>query len=533
MTSTYSKTREKRRLTEEELRQSEELYRTVVAAMAEGVVVQERDGTITACNKSAQRILGLTHDQILGRTSVDPRWQAVYEDRSPFPGEKHPSMVALTTGKPVSNVCMGLQRSKNDTTWILINAEPVFYPGTQEPRGVVTTFTDITDRKRLEEQLSHAQRLEGIGRLAGGVAHDFNNVLGIILGHCDLMAEKLPPDERIAVHTKAIRKSADHAAALTRQLLAFSRKQIMQMQRLNLNETVRNLMEMLKRLIGEHIELTAHLEPELGQVNVDPVQIEQVVMNLVVNARDAMPNGGRIVISTANVDLGSPLLVNSKPVPAGSYAMVSVSDTGHGMDEDTISHVFEPFYTTKEMGRGTGLGLSIIYGIVRQSNGHIHIDSEPGKGSIFKIYLPRVESTAEEIRIPEAAETGTGEPGTILLVDDDPDLREMVSSMLASSGYTILTASSAVEAVAFEEHYAGPIHLILTDMSLDGGEDGQELSRKIKAKRPDIKILLMSGYTESFVRGESPAIKGAAFLEKPFSSQQLRRKILQILNKSS
>ncbi len=521
-----------RRAAELELRGSEELYRSVVSAMAEGVVVQEQNGRITACNESAQRILGLSEDQILGLTSVDPRWKAIHEDGSPFPGETHPSMVALQTGQRQSNVCMGLQTPDGESTWILINAEPFFSPIAKE-RGVVTTFSDITDRKKLEEQLSRAQRLEALGRLAGGVAHDFNNILGIVVGHCDLMAEKVSPsDERIPVHIKAIRKSAEHAAALTRQLLAFSRKQVMRMSRLDLNEIVRNLSEMLKRLIGENIELRFQQHPEPGWINIDPVQIEQVVLNLVVNARDAMPNGGRVTISTANVDLDDTLISNSRSVPPGSYVVLSVSDTGHGMDLKTMSRLFEPFYTTKEMGRGTGLGLSIIYGIVRQSSGYLLVDSKPGTGSTFKVYLPRAQGSVEAVpaaTVRPVARTRTA--ATILLVEDDPDLRELTTAMLARGGYTILSASTAKEALATSESYNDPIALMITDMMLCGGMDGCQLSEQIHSQRPDTKILIVSGYSESLVH-RSPSPKNSIeFMEKPFSAEQLRERVRDILTK--
>ncbi len=372
--------------------------------------------------------------------------------------------------------------------------------------------------------------MEAIGRLAGGVAHDFNNILGVILGHCDLMAEQLAGVDQAVPHTTAIRKSAQHAAALTRQLLAFSRKQVMQMQELNLNEVVGALTEMLKRLIGENIELTLDLAPELGMVNADPVQIEQVVMNLVVNARDAMPKGGRITIGTANVELDRAYVSSRPPVLPGSYVMISVSDTGHGMDEATVAHLFEPFFTTKELGRGTGLGLSIIYGIVRQSNGHVLVYTEPGLGSTFKVYLPRLEGPArDKVQSTPSFNVLDQRSETILLVEDDQDLREMIASMLAASGYTVLSASTAKEALTVSESHPGLITLMLTDVVLRGSADGQELSRQIKVQRPNIRILFMSGYSESFVASSSDSANPAELLQKPFSSEELRRRIFRIL----
>lgn len=518
-----------RRASQDELRKSEARYRSVVTAMAEGVVVQEHDGTISACNESAERILGLTEAQIMRRTSLDPRWHAIHEDGSPFPGDKHPAMVALSNGQRQANVCMGLCKPDGATTWILINAEPIYYPGTKRPRAVVTTFTDITGRKHLEEQLSQAQKLEAIGRLAGGIAHDFNNVLGVILGHCDLMAEKLSGHEAAEGHTSTIRKAALHASALTRQLLAFSRKQVMQMRSINFNEIVRSLSEMLRRVITENTELDLQLAPDLGWCNADPVQVEQVLMNLVVNARDAMPKGGRITISTFNVQIDGKHIGSHPPAHPGSYVQLSVSDTGSGMDEATLSRLFEPFYTTKEMGRGTGLGLSIVYGIVRQSNGHILVHSDPGEGSRFDVYLPRLQ----DADIPEAARPAVSldersrRSETILVVEDDDTLRDLITSMLAPCGYKVLGAATAREAIAVSQNHPGSIALLLTDMMLRGSADGQELSESIKVQRPGIRALFMTGYSELFVTNPPNT---AAILQKPFSSEELRRRVFQALS---
>lgn len=520
-----------RRVSQEALRKSEARYRSVVTAMAEGVVVQECDGAITACNESAERILGLTKAQIMGRTSLDPRWRAIHEDGSPFPGDSHPAMVALSNGQRQSNVCMGLCKPDGGTTWILINAEPIYYPGTKRPRAVVTTFTDITGRKQLEEQLSQAQKLEALGHLAGGIAHDFNNVLGVILGHCDLMAEKLSGHEAAARHNNTIRKAALHASALTRQLLAFSRKQVMQMRPVNLNEIVSSLSEMLRRVIRENTEMVLQLASDLGWCNADPVQVEQVLMNLVVNARDAMPKGGRITISTCNVQIDGRVAGARPPAPPGPYVLLSVADTGSGMSETTLSRLFEPFYTTKEMGRGTGLGLSMVYGIVRQSSGYILVDSAPGKGSRFDVYLPRLkddagpEAAAPAVSLDERSQRSE----TILVVEDDDALRDLITSMLEPCGYHVLGAATAREAITMSQNHPGPIALLLTDMMLRGSADGQELSEAIKGQRPEIRVLFMTGYSELFV-ANPPSVNSAAVLQKPFSSEELRRRVLQALS---
>lgn len=523
-----------RKLVEDALRKSEEHWRTVISTMAEGVVVQERDGKISTCNESAERILGLTEDQMMGRTSVDPRWGAVHEDGSPFPGEDHPAMVALRTGERQTNVCMGVRKPTGGTTWILINAEPIFYSAPRIPRAVVSTFTDITDRKRLEEHFIQAQKLEAIGRLAGGIAHDFNNILGVILGHCELMAMEGSSEEHALQHASAIKDSAERAAALTRQLLAFSRKQVMQLQPLDMNDVVRHLAEMLQRLIGENIELVLQLDPNLGRVNADPVQIEQVIMNLIVNARDAMPKGGRLTIATENVELARASAGFHPVTRPGSYVMIAVTDTGTGMNEETQARLFEPFFTTKELGRGTGMGLSIIYGVVRQSGGNISVQSQVGRGSTFQVLLPRVansNSDAEKTLPPAHPEYEPGN-GTILLVEDDDDLRELVSSMLAPAGYTVLAAASGTEALSIAEENLGSIALLLSDVVLRGSINGPELARQLRVQRPDLKVLFVSGYSETLMAGAEESGLNQDLLEKPFTADELRQKVRLILKKT-
>ncbi len=502
--------------------------------MAEGLVVQECDGAISACNKSAERILGLTADQMMGRTSIDARWGAIHEDGALFPGPDHPSMVALRTGERQSNVCMGVHQPDGGTTWILINAEPIFDPDSRIPRAVVSTFTDITDRKRLEEHLIQMQKLEAIGRLAGGIAHDFNNILGVILGHSELVARAETSHDEALQHASSIKESAERAAALTRQLLAFSRKQVMQLQPLDLNEVVRRMAAMLQRLIGENIELVLHLDPDLGKVNADLVQIEQVIMNLIVNARDAMPKGGRLTITTANIGLAADSEGFRPVMRAGPYVTISFTDTGLGMNEETQARLFEPFFTTKELGRGTGMGLSIIYGVVQQSGGNVSVQSELGQGSTFEVFLPRVVDLSHPVgrRSRPANDGGVAGTETILVVEDDDALRELVSSMLTTVGYRVLTAGSGVEALAIidgGEHF----ELLLSDVVLRGSMDGPEIARQLKAKRPDLKVLFMSGYSEMFVAGPNDGGSKVELLEKPFSADGLRGRVRDILSRKS
>lgn len=766
-------------LAEDVLRINEERYRSVVTAMAEGVVVQDASGAILACNPRAEQILGLTVAQMQGRTSVDPRWRAIHEDESPFPGESHPAMVTLRTGEPQKNVCMGVKKPDGTVSWILINSQPIFRGG-QAPHAVVTTFTDITElrraqeavraseerfrvalqnspivvfnqdrdlrytwvnspvaswrekgwlgktdaeilenaedaarltaikrriletgqgvraeiplsfhgrtiyydftgellrdragnvagitcavtditnaklaeeqlrraalyarslieasldplltispdgkitdvnratevvtgiprldligsdfcdyftepdkarqgyrkvfeeetvrdyplairhisghithvlynasvfrnqagevegafaaardiseRKILEEQLLQAQKLEAVGRLAGGVAHDFNNIVGIILGYSELIRAKLEANDPIAIHLDAILKAADRAAGLTRQLLAFSRKQVMDIRLLDLNEQIVELSKMLPRLIGENIELVLHLAPGLGRVKADPVQFEQVLINLAVNARDAMPGGGSLTIASANVDLDSKFQQFHPEVVPGPYAMISVSDTGVGMDQETQSHIFEPFFTTKAIGSGTGLGLSIIYGIVRQSEGHIWVESEPGRGTSFKIYLPCVSGPAEP-----AAQRGLPAPvdepvsGTILVVEDERALGQATQSALQEIGYTVILAGSGEDAMKLARAHARPIDLLLTDVVLPAGINGVQLASQLRVLHPEIKVIYMSGYSDVLVNAGAEMGTGPIVLEKPFKSDLLRSTVRKALGRA-
>lgn len=402
------------------------------------------------------------------------------------------------------------------------------------------TVQDVTEHKRLEEQLVQAQKMEGIGQLAGGVAHDFNNLLGVIIGHSEILEQSLTHHENLAQHVEGIHNAANRAAALTRQLLAFSRKQVMQPKVINLNDVVENLGQMLRRLIGENIELVIDLAPTLNMVNADRIQIEQVLMNLAVNARDAMPKGGQLKIATANVQLDGKYILDHPPVIPGDYVMFSVADTGTGMDQHVASRLFEPFFTTKEFGKGTGLGLSIAYGIVKQSQGHIWAYSETGQGSTFKVYLPQIQGTQDQGLPPsEPASDGSigmtlqEAPETLLLVEDEDVLREMVIQMLKPTGYKILAAATAQEALSLSESHKGRIVLLLTDVMLRGSASGQELARQLKLVRPETKVLFMSGYSELMITEAADSGEPTTLLQKPFSTQALLRKIREALASAS
>ena len=771
-----------RKRADEALRESEELYRSVVTSVAEGIMLVDRGGAIVACNRSAERILGLTTEELIGRTAADPRWQAIHEDGSPLPGENFPGMAALRTGKPQSNLYMGVHKPNGSLAWTIANSVPIFHAGDGAPYVVVTSFADITERKRaeealieeryllhtlmdnlpdaiyfkdresrftrtnkahakqfglshhaqavgktdfdfftaehaqpayndeqeiirtgqpvvnkeeretwpdgrvtwvsttkmplrdahgniigtfgvsrditqhkqaeaeharlvtaieqsaeavvitnttggieyvnpaftritgygreevlgqnprilksdkqdpefyqqlwatilngqiwhgelinrrkdgslyteemniapvrnqvgeithfiatkqdvtehkqLEQQLIQAQKMEAVGRLAGGVAHDFNNLLTIINGYAQLLIEPISPQDPRRGHLKEILTAGERAASLTRQLLAFSRRQVLEPRVLNLNSVLADVAKMLRRLIGEDVELVSTLKPDLGRVKVDPGQIEQVIMNLAVNARDAMPQGGKLFIETSNVEIDANYARRHSPMMPGKYVMVAVSDTGCGMDLETQAHAFEPFFTTKEKGHGTGLGLATVYGIVKQSGGFIWVYSAPGHGSTFKIYLPFIEEalpTAEPAEAP--AELAKGSE-TVLVVEDERGVRSLVCEALASHGYKVLEAAGAASALEISERYTEPIHLLLTDVVMPQ-TGGKELAKGFSTLHPETKVLYMSGYTDDAIVRHGILEGGTSFLQKPFQPKALLLKIREVLKMKS
>jgi len=387
------------------------------------------------------------------------------------------------------------------------------------------------ERKQLEAQFLQAQKMESVGRLAGGVAHDFNNLLTAMLGYATLALGAIPPDNPARLHVHQVQRAANRAASLTHQLLAFARRQIIEPRVTNLNHLILDMDKMLRRLIGEDIELLTLVARDLWAVKVDPSQIEQVLVNLAVNARDAMSEGGRLTIETANVTLGSDYARSHAEVSPGEYVMLAVSDTGLGMTEEVKAHLFEPFFTTKEQGKGTGLGLATCYGLVKQSGGHIWVYSEVGKGTTFKIYLPRVEEAVSGLPQHEAAAPPRRGTETVLLVEDEPSVREVAAHVLRDQGYRVLEAANGDEAFRLAQEYANQeIHLLLADVVLPQ-MGGRELADRLKALRPDIKVLFISGYTDNAIVHHGALEAGVAFLQKPFSPTALARKVREVLDK--
>ena len=389
-------------------------------------------------------------------------------------------------------------------------------------------LSEITERKSLEAQLMQSQKMEAVGRLAGGVAHDFNNLLTVIAGFGELLSEGLDHNSPLHEYSEEIKKAAERAAHLTRQLLAFGRRQILQPQVLDLNTVVADVDKMLRRLIGEDIQLKTVQNPSLGQVMADPMQIQQILLNLAVNSRDAMPKGGKLTIETANVELDEAYARGHINVTPGSYVMLAVSDTGTGMDAETRAHIFEPFFTTKEKGKGTGLGLATVYGIVKQSGGNIYVYSEPGLGTTFKIYLPQIEEPAPLPAAEKPQELLSETQRTILLVEDEAGVRTLARKVMESKGFRVLEAIQGEQALKILKEHAGPIHLLLTDVVLPG-MGGRELAGHIEALHPEMRVLFMSGYTDEAIVSHGVLQSGIAFIPKPFTPDALVRKVHEIL----
>jgi two-component system cell cycle sensor histidine kinase/response regulator CckA len=388
--------------------------------------------------------------------------------------------------------------------------------------------TDVTARRTLEAQYIQAQKMEAVGRLAAGVAHDFNNLLSVILSYSELISSDLKTDEPLRADIEEIRTAGLRAADLTRQLLAFSRQQVLDTKVLGLNQSLTGIETMLGRLLGADIELTMLPAPGLGNVRADPGQVEQIIMNLAVNARDAMPQGGKLTIETANVELDADYVRSHHDVRTGPHVMMAVSDTGAGMDRATLSRIFEPFFTTKEQGKGTGLGLATVFGIVKQSGGHIFVYSEPGKGSTFKIYFPRVGGAVDPLPSRDAAPEPARRVATILLVEDEDQVRTMARTILRRQGHVVLDASNGGEALLICEQHGGNIDLLLTDVVLPR-MSGRRLAERLAPIRPAMKVLFMSGYADDAIVHHGIIDSGVTFLQKPFTPTSMARKVSEVL----
>jgi len=519
--------REEKGQAEEALRESEEKYRTILESIEDGYFEVDLTGNFKFFNDSMCKIRGYSKDELIvmnNRDYMDPEtskkvyeiFNRVYKTGESVKGVEWES-IRKDGSKIYSESSISLMKDSKD-----------------QPIGFQGIVRDITERKNLEKQLIQSQKMEAVGRLAGGVAHDFNNLMTIVIGNADMLLMSLTKDDPLREDVEEIKKAGGRSTSLTRQLLAFSRRQVLQPMVLNLNTVLAETDKMLRRLIGEDLEMATILESELGKVNIDPGQVEQVIMNLAINARDAMPGGGKFTIETANVDLDREY-AHKKGVmelQPGPYVMLAISDKGIGMDKETQSQIFDPFFTTKPKAKGTGLGLSTVYGIVKQSGGYIWVYSEPGQGTTFKIYLPRVQGEEASLKkepVPKELLQGSE---TVLMVEDDEAVRNFSKKVLKRSGYNILEAQDGEEALMVSRAHEGPIHLLLTDVVMPK-MSGRELADRLQELRPETKVLFMSGYTDNAIIRHGTLRSDVNFMQKPFTPELLSQRIRRILDRET
>lgn len=503
-----------------ELRRSESHFRSLIENAADFILVVAGDGTVQYASPSCERVLGKS-GTLAGKN--------IFEI---VPGEEVPnlrSFLARRSENAAGESLIEFRVEADDGSYRVLEAFGNPLREETAGSGIVLNARDITERRRLEDQLRQSHRMEAIGTLAGGIAHDFNNLLTVIRGYSEQLLNNLANDPDLKKQAERIDQAAERASSLTGQLLAFSRRQILQPKVIGLNSLIVNLEHMLRRVIGEHIEMKTVLSCEVGLVKADPGQIEQVIMNLVVNAHDAMPDGGVLTLETENIELGERYASKHVGVSPGSYVMLAVSDTGSGMTPETVANIFDPFFTTKEIGKGTGLGLSTVYGIVKQSGGQIWVYSEPGHGSTFKIYLPRVSGQVDAPAPELTPSPDLPVHETILLVEDDPQVRDLAKTILTNRGYSVLCADNVVGVMALCEQHSGPIHLLLTDMVMPG-INGRVLADQIRARKPKINVLYMSGYTPDAIVHHGVLEPGIQFLQKPFTPSMLTKKVREILD---
>ena len=507
---------------EEQLREGEERFRTMTESAVDAVVTADAKGDIVSWNRGARDAFGYAPEEVLGTPLA--RLVPSHLRQTDEHGRERlaPTHVTPALERPVE-----LHGARKDGRVFPIELSLARW---ETRRGAFLTviIRDVTERRQLEEQFRQAQKMESIGRLAGGLAHDFNNLLTVIGGHADLLHGRLEPGDPLHRRVGLIQEAAEHAADLTRQLLAFSRKQVLAPQVLDLNVIVCEIEPMLRRLIGEDVDLVTAPARGLGSVKADPAQMKQILLNLAVNARDAMPQGGKLTIETENVELDEHYARLHPDVASGTYVMLAVSDTGIGMAEEIRSRIFEPFFTTKPSGKGTGLGLATVYGIVKQSNGAISVYSEPGLGTTFKVYLPRVRETAETVTAP-APDGGRGGSETILLAEDNEMVRTLTCEILKRQGYTVVEARHGADALDIARRYHGPIHLLLTDVVMPE-MSGPELVSRLGPIRPQMKIVYMSGYTADAIDHQGMLDEGIEFLPKPVGVDTLVRKVREVLD---
>jgi PAS domain S-box-containing protein len=501
----------------------EELLRATMSSISDGVIACDPKGQVIFLNPAAQNLTGWSPEEAQGQSlsMILSIVNEVSRHRVEVSADK-----ALREGVVVGFGNTKVLIAKDSSERLIDDRAAPIRDEQGTIVGVILVLRDISNFKRLEKQFLQAQRMEAVGRLAGGVAHDFNNLLTIISGYSELALQKDPADREMI---KEIQRAGERAASLTRQLLAFSRQQVLAPQVLNLNAVIGNMEKMLVRLIGEDVRLETALDQSLGRVKADPGQIEQVLMNLAVNSRDAMPQGGKLTIKTSNAHLDEAFAKSHPEVQTGRYVLLAISDTGCGMNQETLSRIFEPFFTTKGPGQGTGLGLATVYGIIKQSGGYIYVDSEPGRGSTFKIFLPQVESMILNRKSQLGISKSPGGHETVLLVEDENTLRILIRRTLEMKGYKVLEAEEAEDALQLSARHQGPIHLLLSDVVMPR-MSGRELADRLGPLRSEMKVLYLSGYTNDAVVRHGLSEGEIEFLQKPFTPDVLARKVREVLD---
>jgi two-component system, cell cycle sensor histidine kinase and response regulator CckA len=511
-----------RNRSENSVRQWEKRFEDLFENTKDILFTLDLEGNVASVNKAAEEVMGWPRNEALQKNIkclVAPEHTALCNE----------VMRRIASEEPLQHFEIAMLRK--DGRKVLLEASARLIRSNGKKDCVQGIARDVTERRQLENMVRQSQKLEAIGRLSGGLAHDFNNLLCVINGHTELLTEALQPDHPAVRSVTQIRKAADSAAALTRQLLAFSRRQVFHPRVVDLNAIVTETERLLARLIDEHIEFYTSLDPALGRVMVDPVQVEQVIINLVLNARDAMPQGGKLTIETSNLDLEEDHQSKLSQIPSGKYVLLALTDTGCGMNEETQNRIFEPFYTTKEIGQGTGLGLATVYGIVKQSGGYIWVYSEEGRGTTFKVYLPRVAKPLTEPRPSRHLEISKGTE-TILVVEDAEPLRALTKEFLTACGYTVLEAANGDEALRIAKSYAGTIDLLLTDVVMPR-MGGKPLVEQVAEIRPHTCVLYMSGYPNDGIVQAGILANGVALLEKPFTREILSKRVRQALDEAA
>jgi len=519
-----AKGRQERKQAEESLKESEERFREMSTSAQDAIIMMDHDGNISYWNNAAEKIFGYTAQEAIGKALHG--FLAPNKFQKQFNKGFH-DFIQTGQGEIVGKtVEMSALRKEGTEFPIGLSISSVKIKGEWNAVGILR---DITGRKNIEAQLRHSQKMEAVGRLAGGIAHDFNNLLTAITGYAELISMSLDPYDPLVNSVEEIKKAGKRASSLTSQLLAFSSNQALQPEVINLNDSVENTTKILQRLIGADIDLITVLKPDLWRTKAEPGQVEQVIMNLAINARDAMPLGGKLTIETTNMEMDESFMDRPADVEPGPFVMLAMSDTGQGMDEETRNLIFEPFFTTKDRDKGTGLGLASVYGIVRQCGGHISVYSEPDRGTTFKLYLPQVKEDIDPTRPNTAPLEKLKGAETILLVEDDEAVRTVVREVLQKTGYNVLETASAGEALLVSEQHPGLIHLMVSDVVMPR-MNGPDLAERLESWHPEMKVLYMSGYTGNVIINNGMLSAEKAFIQKPFSTESLLFKVREVLD---